>query len=49
MRPAIQAVIKWFEDQKLPYVLTGLRNAIRSPETLGEARPAEEAAWDSVD
>ena len=33
--PAIEAVVKWFEEQKLPYVLTGIDEALETPETLG--------------
>jgi len=38
--PAIESVVKWFEEKKLSYVLTGLNDAIDTPEILGPTRPA---------
>ena len=32
--PAIEAVIKWFDEQKLPYVLQGVDDAVQVPEIL---------------
>lgn len=39
--PAIEAVIAWFEEQKLPYVLQGADDAVDSPALLGKAKPAQ--------
>ncbi|MDP6928678.1 MAG: amidohydrolase family protein [Planctomycetota bacterium] len=37
--PAIRSVVKWFTEKKLPFVLTGLNDAIETPEILGAAKP----------
>jgi imidazolonepropionase-like amidohydrolase len=37
--PAIEAVLKWFDEQKLPLVLTGVRDAVETPGLFGERRP----------
>lgn len=33
--PAIERVLEWLEENKLAYVLTGLRDAVETPEILG--------------
>lgn len=38
--PAIESVVKLFEDKKLSYVLTGLKDAVDTPEILGPTKPA---------
>ncbi|MHC4512645.1 MAG: amidohydrolase family protein [Planctomycetota bacterium] len=38
--PAIVQVIAWFEKNKLPYVLSGIKDAVETPEILGDHKPA---------
>lgn len=38
--PAISRVVEWFAEQKLSYVLTGIKDAVDTPELLGETTPA---------
>ncbi len=38
--PAIEAVVKYFEDEKLAFALHGADDALDTPEILGEKRPA---------
>ncbi|MCC6670019.1 MAG: amidohydrolase family protein [Planctomycetes bacterium] len=38
--PAIEAVVQWFEQQKLPYALHGAADAVDDPKLLGTTRPA---------
>lgn len=37
--PAIRAIVEWFEEKKLPYILQGAEDAVDTPEILGEAQP----------
>ncbi len=37
--PAVEAVVKLFEKEELPYILYGVKDAIDTPEILGEKPP----------
>jgi imidazolonepropionase-like amidohydrolase len=32
-------VVEWFEKNKLPYILSGIQDAVETPEILGDHRP----------
>lgn len=46
--PAIVQVVDWFEKNKLPYVLSGIPDAVETPNILGNHRPPVLLAPDVV-